>query len=337
MLNKHALSDLDLIKCLNANYEIEVANLTLLPIGADPHASIYKVETCDQIPYFIKLKQGHPYDISVEIVELLKGSGIKQIIPPVKALDGKSTQRIDGNTLIVYPFIDGEDGFSRNLTDDQWIQLGKVLKQIHELEVPLSIKYRIRKETYSTKSCDAARALYAQIEADPIPDPIALKLHNFMNKNMPHIHRLVDRAEQLREKLQNYPLRFVLCHSDIHGGNVLMDKNSNIYIVDWDQPIMAPKERDLMFIGGGVGNIWNNAFEENLFYNGYGKTEIHSTALAYYRHERIVEDIAIYGRDLLLTTNGGESRSEMYRQFTAMFEPHGVVDIAFKTDKSYPN
>ena len=30
-----------------------------------------------------------------------------------------------------------------------------------------------------------------------------------------------------------------------------------IYIVDWDEPIMAPKERDLMFIGGGVANVWN--------------------------------------------------------------------------------
>jgi len=56
--------------------------------------------------------------------------------------------------------------------------------------------------------------------------------------------------------------------------------------------------------------------------------------LAYYRHERIVEDIALYGgHALLLTTSGGEDRPEMYKQFIAMFEPNGVVDIAFKTDK----
>ena len=113
-----------------------------------------------------------------------------------------------------------------------------------------------------------------------------------------------------------------------------MDENGNIYIVDWDDPIMAPKERDLMFIGGGVANVWNKPHEEVLFYKGYGKTEVNKAILAYYRHERIVEDIALYGQDLLLTTAGGENRLEMYKHFIAMFEPRGVVDIAFKTDES---
>ncbi len=125
-----------------------------------------------------------------------------------------------------------------------------------------------------------------------------------------------------------------MCHSDIHGGNVLIHENSDIYIVDWDEPIMAPKERDLLFIGGGVGNVWNKPLEEKFFFKGYGKTEINPTSLTYYRHERIVEDIAIYSQELLLTTAGGKSRIEMYRHFLAMFEPQGVVDIAFKTDES---
>ena len=62
-------------------------------------------------------------------------------------------------------------------------------------------------------------------------------------------------------------------------------------------------------------------------------SKINREILAYYRHERIVEDIAAYGQELLLTTGGGENRSEMYKQFIAMFEPRGVVDIAFKTDE----
>ena len=114
-----------------------------------------------------------------------------------------------------------------------------------------------------------------------------------MKEHMPTIQRLVDRAEQLGQKAAKINrLNSCLCHSDIHGGNVLMDENDIIYIVDWDEPIMAPKERDLMFIGGGVANVWNKPHEEEFFYKGYGKTEINMTILAYYRHERIVEDIA---------------------------------------------
>ncbi len=330
MLEKHPLSDPAIISCLNTHYGIEAASLVFLPLGADMNASVYKVQTPDQKSYFIKLKTGHHHDLGVEIVELLQSVGIRQIIPPVKTIHGKPTQRIEDFTLIVYPFVDGQDGFNRTLTDDQWITLGKALRQVHEVEVPLHIQNRIRKETYSAKWREVLRSIYIHVEAKPASDEIGLKLQKFMKKNMPAIRKLVDRAEQLGEKLQNQSPKFVLCHSDIHAGNVLIDGNNAIYIVDWDEPIMAPKERDLMFIGGGVGNVWNKPHEEKLFYQGYGNREIDSTVLAYYRHERIVEDIAIYSRELLLTTAGGKDRPVMYRHFIDMFAPQGVVEIAFK-------
>jgi spectinomycin phosphotransferase len=156
----------------------------------------------------------------------------------------------------------------------------------------------------------------------------------FMKKHAATIHRLVNRAEQLSQQIQDQLPEFVLCHSDIHGGNVMIDGNDIIYMVDWDDPIMAPKERDLMFIGGGVANVWNRPNEEEFFYKGYGKTEINMAILAYYRHERIVEDIALFGQQLLLTSAGGQNRIESYKHFIAQFEPQGVVEIAFKTDES---
>ena len=331
MIEKPSLSDQFIISSLNTDYGIDVATLTFLPLGADMHASIYKAQARDQTSYFVKLKRGHHHDISVEIVELLRDAGIQQIIPPLKTIHGQPTQRIGDFTLLVYPFVEGEDGFNRNLTDNQWVMLGKALKQVHEINVPASIQNRVRREEYSPKWREAVRSLYPHIEAEPI-DMVALKLLKFMKENMLAIRRLVDRAEQLGQKLLDQSPKFVLCHSDIHGGNVLMEGNDTIYIVDWDNPIMAPKERDLMFIGGGVANVWNKLHEEKLFYKGYGTTEVNSTILAYYRHERIVEDIVEYGQALLLTSGGGVDRLEMYKQFMGMFEPNGVVDIAFKTD-----
>lgn len=335
MIEKQSLSDQVIINCLNANYGIEVAVLTFLPLGADMNASVYKAQTHDQTCYFVKLKRGHHHDVGIEIVELLHDAGINEIIPPIKTILGQSTQQIEDFTLIVYPFVSGQDGFSIALTNNQWVKLGHALRQVHEIDVPPLMQNRIRREVYSPKWREIVRSLYSHIEAEPTGDAVALKLLKFMKENILSIRRLVDRAEQLGQKLQDQSHKFVLCHSDIHGGNVLIGGNDSIYIVDWDDPIMAPKERDLMFIGGGVANVWNKPHEKELFYTGYGTTEVNLTILAYYRHERIVEDIAEYGNALLLTTAGGEDRQEMCKHFIAMFEPNGVVDLAFKTDKSF--
>lgn len=333
MTEKHTLSLQCIIDCLNTNYDIEVNTLILLPIGADMNASVYKAETQNGLSYFVKLKCGHRFDVSLAILALLHASGIQQIILPIKTTNDELTQHINDFTLTVYPFVDGQNGFCYNLTNDQWVTLGKVLRQVHEFDVPLAIKDRIRKETYSGKWREAVRSLDAHIDGNLTGDESALKLRAFMKEHRAVIHRLVNRAESLSQKIQEQSSEFVLCHSDIHGGNVLIDGNGAIYIVDWDEPIMAPKERDLMFIGGGVANTWNNPREEEFFYKGYGKININMEILAYYRHERIVEDIAEYGQALLLTRAGGEERLEMYKQFMNMFEPNGVVDIAFKTDE----
>lgn len=328
---KNLPSDQRIIECLKIYYGIDVVTLTFLPLGADMNASVYKAET-KQKAYFVKLKYGYQPDSCIAIMELLQKAKIQQIIPLIKTVHGQSTQCIDDFALVVYPFIEGSDGFSRSLTDEQWLILGKTLRKIHDIDVPSSMQHHIRRETYSPKWRERVRALYPLLGAEPIGDEITLKLLAFIKDNLAIIHRLVDRAEQLAKKIHNDPSSFVLCHSDIHAGNILIDENNNPYIIDWDDPIMAPKERDLMFIGGGIGNVWNKSHEEALFYKGYGEIEINRTILAYYRHERIVEDIALYSQDLLSTTLKNEDRIEMYRLFISIFEPRGVVDIAFETD-----
>jgi spectinomycin phosphotransferase len=324
-------SNQSLIDFLKRHYGLDVTTLTTLPLGADMNASVYKAETQEQSSYFVKLKHGHHHDISTRIMELLQQAQVQEIIHPIKTIYGQPTQRIDNFTLIVYPFVEGKDGFSRSLTDEQWVMLGKMLRQIHDVEVPLALQSQMRQETYSPKWREAVRAIYAHLEAEPRGDEIAIKLWTFMKENKAVIQRLVDRAEQLAQNIQSESPQFVLCHADLHGGNILIDKSNRSYIVDWDDPTMAPRERDLMFIGGGVGNIWNKPHEEEWFYEGYGKVQINRTILAYYRYERIVEDIAVYAEALLFPTQEGQNRQKLYEEFMSQFEPNGVAEIAFKT------
>jgi spectinomycin phosphotransferase len=98
---------------------------------------------------------------------------------------------------------------------------------------------------------------------------------------------------------------------------------------------MAPKERDLMCIGGGIGGMWNRDHEVGWFYQGYGQASINLTALTYYRYERIVQDIAVTCEQLLETSEGGDDRVALLDQFARQFEPNNVVDMAYATDQRW--
>jgi spectinomycin phosphotransferase len=317
--------------CLSTNYLIHATDIVLLPIGADINASIYKVKSSDQKTYFVKLKKDFFNDTHIKILELLQKAGVKELIAPLKNVESKWTCGIGDKTLIVYPFILGHDGFSRALTYAQWIELGQALRQVHEIDVPSSLKMHIRQEDFSPSSQNAVRSLYADNKDLVLDNKVALDLWKFLQENRSLVEQLVNHAEELSKKAQCQRSKFVLCHSDIHAGNILLDTKDALYIVDWDEPILAPKERDLMFIGGGVGNVWNKPFEEELFYQGYGQVEINWTLLAYYRFERIVVDIAEYAQELLLKSAPTNDKSEMYKHFLGMFATNGVVDIAFAT------
>ncbi len=68
----------------------------------------------------------------------------------------------------------------------------------------------------------------------------------------------------------------------MHAGNVHMSISGDLYVVDWDTMIMAPKERDLMYLGGGqFMNRHTPEEEERLFYEGYDETEVDPVGIAY--------------------------------------------------------
>jgi len=170
--------------------------------------------------------------------------------------------------------------------------LGQSMKAIHTTPLPAALAERVPQEAYSPHWRKRVKAFHKQVEQERYDDPIAASLAAFWLTKRGEIERIVERAEQLAVVLQKRAITLAVCHSDLHAGNVLVGADDELTIVDWDEPILAPKERDLMFIGGGVGGIWNNDQETRWFYQGYGQIEIDLVALSYYRYERIVVDIA---------------------------------------------
>jgi spectinomycin phosphotransferase len=332
MLEKPDITDELIISRLQDEYGLRVTSLTFLPLGADMGTAVYRVVVDDDTAYFLKLRKGFN-EIVVTVPLFLKSQGIREIIAPFETKSNKGWADFGEYKMILYPFIDGTDGFHLELSDHQKRNLGAALKKIHQAQVPSELQRLIPHETLTSQWRERLKSFQAQVARGTFAEPTAFKLAEFMNSRRRNIDRLVERAEELASKLRLKPMELVLCHSDIHGGNVLISRNDELYIVDWDNPILAPKERDLMFIGGGIDEIWKTKREEAVFYEGYGKTDINLSALAYYRYERVVEDLAVICDQLLLADEGGADRERSYGWFRSNFEPGQTIEIAEKTDK----
>jgi len=333
MLEKPQVPDELITSSLQAEYRLDVARVTFFPLGLDVNTAVYRIEDLIGSAYFLKLRKGDFNPITLAVPHFLSNLGLHTVIAPIETHDGPLFGRFEDYTTILYPFIPGKDGYEVRLAEQHWVELGWTLHRVHAAKLPASLASSIPHETYDPLWRESVKHFQMQIEEITYTDPVAEKLSTFMKAKRHEISHLVERAEELANDLSLNSPDLVLCHSDAHPGNYLIAETGELYLVDWDNPIFAPRERDLMCFGSGMSGDQPGGMEERSFYQGYGPVEVDMKALAYYRYERIVQDIAEFCKQLLLTADGGEDRAQAYIYFTSSFLPGHILEVAVETDK----
>lgn len=337
MLEKPAIADAEIVACVQSKFGLSVRELLFLPLGADVHTAVYRVVTKDKKPYFLKLRSGNFKEISVRLPHFLRQQGIAEVIAANQTTTGQLWASLADYRLMLYPFVEGHDAYEVHLTELQWRQFGRALRGVHTAVLPPSLAAHIPRETFTPKWRQIVKTFMQRVQQERFSEEVAAKTAEFLNTKQTEVERLLQRTEELAQILQAQPQEMVLCHADIHAWNVLIGTEGAFFIVDWDDPILAPKERDLMFIGAGIGNIWNTPQEEALFYEGYGQTRINWQAMAYYRCERIIQDIAAFCEQIFLSDDGGQDREQALHYLASNFWPDHTLDIAMRTGQAEPN
>jgi spectinomycin phosphotransferase len=336
LLEKPDLDESKILGCLRREYGLDVTEITFLPLGADRNTAVYRAVDGETTPYFVKLRRGAFHEPEVLIPRLLHDQGVTPIIAPLPTPTGQLWASLADFTVAVFPFVEGRDGYEIDLGDDHWVELGRALRGMHAAVLPAAVTDRLLRESFSPHWRGMVRDFRAQAGVSRYDDAVADALAVLLRQRSREIDDLLGQAHRLAELLRLRSGEYVLCHGDIHAGNVLIETNGALHVVDWDTLILAPKERDLMFVGGGqFGSLRTPAQEEALFYQGYGPTSVDPAALAYYRCERIVQDIAAYCEQIFLTAEGAD-RAEGLRQLTGQFLPGGVVEIALASVTMVP-
>lgn len=332
MLEKPDLSDDAIIACLRDSYGVRAADIEFLPLGYDYNAGVYRVRDDTGQDYFLKARRDAVCEPGIHVARALKAQGIRQVVAPLPTVTGALCGYADSFALLLYPYIVGQSGMDAGLTDVQWVEYGAVLRRIHDTHLPDNLAAALRRETFTPQEqwLRVLRQIHAQVpQQTNYSDPLQQQLAAFWRERHAEIGHIIAQTDRLSQLMRQRPLDFVLCHADIHTNNLLLTSKGDLFVVDWDQPMLAPKERDLLFImDKGIG-FGPNAREEALFFQGYGPADIDLPALAYYRYEWLAQDLGSFAEVVFLRADMGEAtRQDAARLFMAQFDANNLAAIA---------
>lgn len=282
----------NLQSCLREQYGLTLVTLDKIHGGLDSDATVYRVATEQEDQYLLKLRSGAVYGPAYLVPHYLQQQGVVSVVAPLPTQNNALWTQFGDRAAIIYPFIKGDTSWT-GMVDSQWKKLGMIFKQVHNVSLPSFDT--LKKETFDTTA-------YAQwirdFEADPIhsqnnKSEAVQNLCAVWKTHQSIIHTAIESLESLGAALQNRDLPNVLCHADLHPANILREeKTGRVHVIDWDETMLAPKERDFIFIREPYVDA---------FFQGYGgKAEIDWMVLAYYLWERVVQDVIAFSRDICL-------------------------------------
>lgn len=329
-----SLADDTITTALQASFGMSVARLDFLPVGNDAASWAYRVQVAQGPVFFLKVRAGVNSIRGAMVPSHLHRHGVPNVLAPLVTSVGAPYVVVDSFTLALYPMLEGRVGAEVGLSPAQWRQLGAAVRKVHAVPPTPQLAQTVEREAFRPTRRELLGGLEALLPA-AVGDPVVGELAGFCRARQEVIGALVRQADALGRQLARASFPQVLCHADLHTWNVLVDTDGQPWILDWDEAILAPKERDLMFVVGGIGHGLVGPSDTDSFFQGYGQARIDPGLLAYYRCAWAVQDIAAYGEQALMAPGlGAASRRAAVEGFMDLFAPGNIIDLAQVSDTS---
>ena len=271
----------------------------------------------------------------------LADSGVDGVAGPLRARDGRpwtdQPATVEPRRFSVVPWVGDHQAIEGGLNHPQWRAFGRLLAEVHEFQVPDALRAAIPAVTHDRELAAVTRTdeLVASDRPDLDRDVAAL-----WRDNRNRLLAAADAVPQLAAHIDPT----VLCHADPHLGNVLAGSPGAsdadaVWLVDWDDAVLATPEQDLMFVlGGTYGDEHIGERERDRFAAGYLGDEsataddlrraADATRLQYYRLVRALIDVADLAAEALVPDTEPAWRATASRLVAANLCPEGLLALS---------
>jgi len=215
----------------------------------------------------------------------------EHMVVPILTRSGLFRAQDSRYVYLLYPFLEGETLGEGLLTPEQGRLFARLVACLHTQGTRYPGQTAELQERFDPSFCTGLPERFRELCRDQ-------SLDKALSPNLGKIIFAVHTLRQWAEALRGAGLPFSLCHTDLHGGNLM--RGSTLYLLDWEGLTLAPAEADLFALTEGFffDSLWHD------FYAVYQRErpgfQVNRTALAYYRLRRRLEDIAAFTDSLLL-------------------------------------
>ncbi len=302
--------------CFRDQYALTPVRFEFLPRGKDYSAGLFKVLTEDGTNYLLKVTTRPLYEPAYLVPHYLHEQGITSVIAPILTKRQALWTKLMDWIMIVYPYIEGDTTLT-GMTNEQWKQVGIIFRQIHQIRPPSEGFEPLRKETFDpTAYVQWVRSFEAQHLQSRLGESVSERaLRASWLAHQSTIHMVVISQEKLAEVLRSRTYQYVICHADLHAANLIRDHAGHVFVIDWDEVMLAPQERDFIFI---------REPHARAFWEAYGQRDIDWAILTYYCWERVLQDLIECAQNVCLRDDlGEESKSDIAQMFDEMLSQGG--------------
>lgn len=317
-----AMNDAMLIDTLRREYGLHVERLTYLKQAWVAHC--YAVDCAGGERYFLKFyeqeRQARTYAQDLDFYlslsyQLYKKQLLPSVACPVVTQRDKFAVSHNGHLLILFHWIEGQTvGFER-LPDHILAKLSTLVGQLHASTPQIDWPNPPR-ETFGIPFEGELAKDLVLLEGVTSADTSGKQgLRRLLWPRRDEILGLLDRLKELQALVQAKDKEMVLCHTDLHGGNLMLDDKGLLYVLDWEGAMLAPPEHDLFFFAWDerFWDLFLLRYEQTLSLRAFHPVCLDSATFGFYYYRRNLEDLAEWIVRILYENNGEEQDREDLR------------------------
>jgi len=295
----------DLSGVLQGAWDLRVRDVEFLPLGEDGGA--YRVHGEDGRRFHLKLVQPGPsadricHGFHLSLVRQLRERGVVAVPEVIPTRSGSLWARLGDALLLLGPWIDAPAiPPMRILPEPVRLPLARAVGALHAATPHLDLT-AAPVEDFEIPFDAELRASLAGLEPGA-PEALRRSVGPWRGR----IETELDALHAVRERSLAIAPPAVLCHTDLHGGNLLFDAQQTLWVLDWDGARLAPCEQDL----AGATNAHVPRGEFSGFIAAYrercGGRALEPDLFEFYFRRRCLEDLELFLSSLLSGARGAE-------------------------------